>query len=47
METLNLKLSAPYFYPTKANSQQGPTTTCEDFAFKANAEAERGFWSGA
>jgi len=30
METLHLKLSAPYFYPTKAISQQGLTATCKD-----------------
>jgi len=47
METLHLKLSAPYFYPTKAISQRGLTTTCKDFPFKVNSEAERGFWSGA
>ncbi len=29
METLRLKLSAPYFYPTRAIFQQGLVATCK------------------
>ena len=34
METLHLKLSAPYLYPTRAIFQQGLAATCKDLPTK-------------